>query len=220
MMTEYFLTAVILMLAILASYYTFHCFRSKQYIKAFTLSTPTILLILLTISILIVSIERSTYQRLTKEHVVASVEFKQTGDKQFEVLLTQSHSSPKKLIILGDQWQIDARIIKWKGLAAKMGLQPLYLLERVSGRYENIETEKSVNKSVFSIQNNELSLWNLLVEYQEYLPWFDAYYGNATYFPMRHEAKFIIKLTSNGLIARPRNLEASQSLAQWLASSQ
>jgi len=219
MMIEYFFAAVILILAILASYYTYHCFRSKQYIKALVFSAPSILLILLSISTLIITIERSTYQRLTREHVVATIEFKQIGDKQFETLLTQSHCLPVKLTVLGDHWQIDARIIKWKGLAAKMGLQPLYKLERVSGRYENIATEKAANKSVFSIQNNDLSVWNLLVEYREYLPWFDAYYGSATYFPMKHEAKFIITLTSNGLIARPRNLEASQSLSQWLASS-
>ncbi len=219
MMTEHFFTAIILILAILASYYTYHCFRNKRYIKALTLSAPSILLILLSILALMITIEQSTYQRLTKEHVVASVEFTQIGDKQFETLLTQSHYSPVKITVLGDHWQIDARIIKWKGLAAKMGLQPLYKLERISGRYENIETEKTANKSVFSVKNNNLSIWDLLVEYREYLPWFDAYYGNATYFPMKHEAKFIITLTSNGLIARPRNLEASQSLAQWLASS-
>ena len=218
-MIEFLFITSILTLGISLSYYTYRCLKNKHYKRATVCSIPSVTIMVFAILALFLVTEQTTYQRLTKEHVIATVEFTEIGNKQFESLLTQSHHDPVRHRIHGDQWQIDARIVKWKGLASYLGLQPLYKLERVSGRFKNITQEKTQERTIFRIENNELSLWNMLIEYRSYLPWIDAYYGNATYIPMKHNAKYMISLTASGLVARPRNTEASQSLKHWLASS-
>jgi len=218
-MIETIFVAVIIIGSISTVYYTIRCFLRKNFIKAYlTLPIATLLIVILFLSGAVI-FEQSTYQRLTREHAVAIVEFEQIAQREFRMFLTPSHHPSIETTVHGDQWQIDARIIKWKGVAAKLGLQPLYKLERISGRYSDSYRETSDKRTIFELKNNDLSLWNLLIEYQSLLPWLDSYYGNATYIPMAHKARFAIALTSSGLIARPRNYEASQSLSNWLAGS-
>ena len=38
-------------------------------------------------------------------------------------------------------WQLDGRLIRWKGLAELIGLEPGYRLERLSGRFLAIEQQ-------------------------------------------------------------------------------
>ena len=44
-------------------------------------------------------------------------------------------ASAKQYVLYGDQWQIDARVVRWKLPALMAGVPPLYRLERLSGRY-------------------------------------------------------------------------------------
>ena len=163
-------------------------------------------------------LDYNTYQRLTREHAVAAIEFHNLGPQHFQAILTESNNPPIFLQLHGDQWQLDARLIKWKGAAAWAGLKPMYRLERVSGRYQNIQLEKDAIRSIYALdQGYSPSFWNFLIDYQGFIPWLDAYYGNATYLPMAHGAKFNINITASGLVARPDNEVAKNSLQHWLA---
>ena len=65
-------------------------------------------------------------------------------------------------MLAGDEWQLDARVLKWKGWANLLGLDAQYRLERVSGRYRDIEQERNDERTVYALSENPgVDLWTL-----------------------------------------------------------
>ena len=46
---------------------------------------------------------------------------------------------PRHFEVLGDEWQIDARVLKWRALGTLLGFDTVYRLERLSGRYGDVQ---------------------------------------------------------------------------------
>jgi len=44
----------------------------------------------------------------------------------------------------------------------------------------------------------------------------DAMYGSAVFLPMTNQAKYVISISRNGLIARPANAEAKKAVSRWI----
>ena len=118
--------------------------------------------------------------------------------------------------IRGDEWQIDARVIKWQGWAQLLGLTAQYRLERLSGRYTDIEQEKQQARTLYSLTTTDrIDYWQLLYNYKPYIPWVDAYYGSAAYLPMFDGASYILSINQTGLIARPKDEVTRQQINLW-----
>ena len=218
--TIYLILAVSLILVAVVSLYNYKLIRQKKRARAYILLPVTLCLNLLAALLISIAIEGNTYERLTKEHTIATIEFSSLAPQHYRAVLKQSHQNPITVELHGDQWQLDARIFKWKGIAQWAGLQPMYQLERISGRYQNLSQENNAQHSAKSIaQADSVDFWNLLIEHQDSIPWLDVQYGNAVYLPMKDGAKFMIKLSQTGLLARPRNYKASQSVKNWLVSN-
>ena len=199
------------------SYLSYRSLKKKQRLRSAITLSLSALFLALNIFYISLILDKSSYERLTKEHTIATISFKKENPQQFLVTLQPAYSPPLKAEINGDQWQLDARILKWEGTASYLGLQPLYTLERLTGRYDRVQDEKNKPRTVIPIKNDpSISYWNTLIKYQAYIPWLDAYYGNAVYLPMANNAKFIITLGQHGLIARPRNFSAAQSVKHWI----
>lgn len=157
-----------------------------------------------------------TYHQLTKEDLVAEVQFREMQPQIFEATVLLSDGATKLVTLLGDEWQFDVRMIKWANEATVAGLRPIYRPERISGRYTDIEAEKNSPKSVHALaQNPGLDVWRLANENKNWLPWVDAYYGSGTYLPMADGATFNIMISDTGLIARPVNQVAQQATETW-----
>ena len=119
-------------------------------------------------------------------------------------------------VIPGDEWQLDARVLKWKGWANLFGLDAQYRLERVSGRYRDITQERTAERTVYPLAENPgLDLWQITLDKPGRLPFVDAVYGNAAYMPMSDGARYEISITQTGLIARPVNAAAQQAAGSW-----
>ncbi len=145
-----------------------------------------------------------SYDRLTHEQTIATLKISQLDEQQFQLEVSYNdNSQADTFVVYGDEWQMDARIIKWYGWAQLLGLNAQYRLERISGRYSDIDEEISKQRSVYALsEKNEIDYWALIKEYQNYLPWVDAYYGSATYMPMKNNAIYTVSLTQSGLISR------------------
>lgn len=79
-----------------------------------------------------IAVNLHSYSRLTFEQPILKLTFKQLGEQRFEVEISYSTQSEKqRFLINGDEWQIDARIIKWHGWAQLPGLNAQYRLERI-----------------------------------------------------------------------------------------
>ncbi|HEY3644461.1 MAG TPA: cation/multidrug efflux pump [Gammaproteobacteria bacterium] len=163
-----------------------------------------------------VALDLRTYLRLTGEKPVATLSLAATGPQQFHATLTEADGRMFSVDLRGDDWELDARILKWKGLATVLGLDPVYRLERLEGRYRNAGQESHDYHSVLELsQDPGLDFWALAQRHSGWIPWADTTYGTGTYLPMADGAKYQIAVTPTGLLARPINKAANDAMAHW-----
>jgi hypothetical protein len=158
-----------------------------------------------------------TYQRLTYEQTIGEVSLRGLGATRFEARLDlEDRPLPQTVELLGDEWQIDARLLKWRGIANLLGLDTLYRLERISGRYRDIDAERLEPRSVHSLADNPgIDLWSLTQRHQRWLRLADAVYGSAVYVPMADGARYTILVSQSGLLVRPANEIAKNAIQGW-----
>ncbi len=157
-----------------------------------------------------------TYNRLSYERPVAEIALRQTGEQSFiATVRLPDGSEPQDYPLAGDQWQMDARVLKWKPWANVIGFDAMYRLDRLSGRYGAVAEEVSKTRTVHAMAEEPgLDLWTLAQEYGQYAPLVDASYGSGTFLPMADGAVYEVSITQSGLIARPANEAAQQAVAQ------
>jgi len=157
--------------------------------------------------IFVVGTNLHTYARLTYETPLAELIFEARGPRRFQATVTRIPSGDRQALMLnGDEWQLDARVLKWRGWATLLGLDAQYRLERLSGRYRDIQQERSAPRSVYPLSDNPgIDLWAWAQDHPKWLPFVDSVYGSATYLPMADGARYKVSLTQSGLVARPVN---------------
>jgi len=163
-----------------------------------------------------------TYHRLTYERQVATIEVRQKGPQLYDATVSEppTEQDPQGVTntfeIHGDEWRIEARVLKWKPWANVLGLDSQYRLDRFSGRYADTQQELTAERSAFDIRptrSSGIDLWPIAREYSEYLPVVDTLYGSGAYMPMADGARYEVRITQNGLIARPTNEAAAEALS-------
>lgn len=161
----------------------------------------------LAIALAAIAMNLHTYQRLNYERPVARLEFQQIGARQFQARVITAGGEEKTFDVYGDEWQLDARVLKWKGAGALLGLDPRYRLERFSGRYTSTRDEQRAKRSVYGLHEGDegIDVWTLSQEYDRWLPFVDSIYGSAAYMPMRNNAQYSVVITEDGLVARLDN---------------
>lgn len=157
-----------------------------------------------------------TYHRFTQEQILAHLSFQQTGEQTYSVTVEFPDKHEQTYPLHGDEWQLDARVLKWQGAATLLGLDALYRLERLSGRYQDVQQERTRERSVYALADNPgLDLWRVVHDHRQWLPWVDASYGSATYLPMADGAVYTVYLSNSGLLARPTNTAAADAVKAW-----
>jgi len=157
-----------------------------------------------------------SYGQLTHEQTVGLIEFRETAPGEYAVRLMIEGESDRLLTLNGDEWQIDARVVSWKPPASILGLEPIYQLERLSGRYSDIRREVSEPRTVHALaEDRALDVWSIARRFPILMPGVDAYYGTATYVPMADGARFEVNLSRDALIARPINDAAREAVGEW-----
>jgi hypothetical protein len=175
-----------------------------------------LVLILLSICAVLIADNLRTYQRLTFEQPAGELQLTRTGEREFNAVLTYPSGEHANFALRGDEWQVDARVLKWHALANLVGFDTAYRLERISGRYTSVEDERSQVRTVYSLNPPQrIDPWDIAHRYHSWLPWVDALYGSATFLPMSDGALYEIKVTQSGLIGRPLNQAARGAVGNW-----
>ena len=157
-----------------------------------------------------------SYGRLTSEKVISSLQFRQTANDEYEARLMIMGEHDRLFRLRGNEWQLDARLINWKPPATILGLDPIYRLERLSGRFSEIERERAEVRTVHALApHSYLDIWAFARQFPVLTPGVDAYYGSATYVPMSDGARFEVSLSRDALIARPVNDAAREAVGRW-----
>ena len=159
------------------------------------------------------------YRRLASESLVAELATRQLGPQHFAVDIALPDGTRQAAELSGDEWQLDARVIKWDVRAVVLGAPPLYRLDRVSGRYLDAAQEASAPKSVAVLSEpTRLDLWQMKQRFPAWLPWVDADYGSGAYLPLVDGGRFNVTLAAaGGLVARPADEPTAEKLraANW-----
>ncbi|HEX3949473.1 MAG TPA: hypothetical protein VHW95_06455 [Steroidobacteraceae bacterium] len=165
---------------------------------------------------LLIGTNLRSYQRLSYEQPAGELQFTKQGDRQFEAKLSYPDGERASFPLRGDEWQVDARVLKWHAFANLVGFDAAYRLERISGRYTHIEDERSQPRTVYELHSpGRIDPWELVHRYRSWFPWMDALYGSATFLPMADGALYEIKVSQSGLIARPLNQAARDAVGSW-----
>jgi hypothetical protein len=145
------------------------------------------------------------YRRLAAETPIASIETRALGADRFAVDIALPDGTRKTAEIAGDEWQLDARVIKWDPRAVVLGAPAVYRLDRLSGRWRDAAKEAESPKSVVALSSPAaIDLWQIKQAFPQWLPWVDADYGSGAYLPLVDGGRFDVTLAAaGGLVARP-----------------
>ena len=196
----------------------------RKFLRAAGLELSGALLLALASSALLLASNLYTYQRLTYEQPVAEVSFRQLSPQQYEVEVRSLDSDLRyQLVLKGDEWQLDAQVLTWQGLASLFGLDASYRLHRIAGRFSDIADEQKKPRSVYSLVGEspvpggeKFDLWQFASKHRDWVRWVDAAYGSAVFLPMADGAKFQVAISRTGLIARPDNEVARKAVSHWI----
>lgn len=164
----------------------------------------------------LVALNLHTYARLTHEQDAARVSMRQLGERHYTVSVQPKDAPARRYELRGDEWQIDARVLKWRGIGNLLGFDTIYRLERLSGRYGDITQERNAPRTVYALAEDPgLDFWTVLRRYHDYLPLVDALYGSAAYVPMAEGAEYAVSVSASGLVVRPGNEAARKAVGGW-----
>lgn len=143
------------------------------------------------------------YQTLTREEVVAQISVSPIAPQRFAATFRYPDGRIANFIIAGDEIYVDAHILKWQPLANLIGLHTAYELDRISGRYRDIEQERTAERSVHSLsQDKPVDLFMLRQRHTFLALLLDAKYGSATFVPVTQAAELELRISTTGLLMR------------------
>lgn len=143
------------------------------------------------------------YRALTREDLAARIAVQPIAPQRFAAVLTFPDGRQAAYDVAGDEIYVDAHILKWKPLANVLGLHTAYELDRVAGRYRDIEQERRAPRTVYALAGERpVDLFSLRQRHAFLAPLFDAQYGSATFVPVTGPAELEVRVSTTGLLMR------------------
>ncbi len=213
------LIAISLLFAVMAIrsfLHIFVCLRRGRFMRAGSTCVSTLVSATIGGAAAMLLLSYASYGRLVEEQHVSMIEFRRTNPNEFQARLSVPGRDDQFFILRGDEWQMDAKIVTWKPPLTILGLEPIYQLDRLSGRYGEIDAEMNEVRTVHALNANlPTDVWRIARRFPLLTPGIDAHYGTATFVPMADGARFDISLSRDALIARPANDRAREAVGDW-----
>jgi len=147
------------------------------------------------------------YRMFTQEALAATIKTEPVGPHRFRATVTLADSSLHMFDLAGDAVYVDAHVLKWRPLGTLLGLQTVYELDRIAGRYQALGDEQTLERTVYSLaQKKPFDAFDLARRYWVLRPFVDAEYGSATFVsstgtPAR-PATYEVRVSTTGLLVR------------------
>lgn len=169
----------------------------------------------------LIGLNLQTYSRLTHERAAAEITLTETGPRTFTASVRRAdaegvYGPADEYTLTGDAFRIEARILKWKPWANITGMDSLYRLERLQGRFDDVAEENANQPEAFDIGDEAgIDVFELARTQGRSLSALDAYYGTGTFAPMANGAVYEVFATQDAMIPRPKNAAAEDALRAW-----
>jgi len=164
-------------------------------------------LLLLTLSALFATIGVATqgYRALTREELAAVVEIHPRSPGRFTAVVERPNGARDSFELAGEQIYIDAHILKWKQIANIFGLHTAYQLDRIGGRWMDVDDERDSLRTIYGLKTERpLDMFTLRRRYALLAPLLDAEYGSGTFVMADRLATLDVLVSTTGLLIRPR----------------
>jgi hypothetical protein len=143
------------------------------------------------------------YRALTREEVAAVVEIEPVAPQRFVAEVTLADGRSRRFELAGDELYVDARVLKWAAWANLLGLHTSYALDRIAGRYTDLEDERHEPRTVHSlVEAAPLDAFALRREHELLAPLVDASYGSATFTSADRPTTLEVRVSTTGLLVR------------------
>ena len=204
------------LLALLALFIAARILFAPNWFLAWLRGTAGLAFLALALLIGVIAYDLRSYDPQVQDKPLVTLSFSADGPQRYRVNLLEG-GEEREVTLEGDLWQLDARLLGWKGLAALIGLQPGYRLETLSGRFLAIEQQQSARFARVALAESPygIDLWRWLRLGQHDLFLFEPQAARVTYLPIADGAVFSVSLGPTGLMAQPMNQVAQQALKDW-----
>jgi len=145
------------------------------------------------------------YRFLSEEEPVVQIDAHILSPQRWALTLTWPDGDTRNIMLDGDDFQVDAIVLKWKLPAMLAGLPPLYRLDRISGRYDDASQETSAPRTVIDFsQAGAGDLLDLKKQVPRWFPEVDTLFGSGAFLPLVDGGHYNVSLMRTGaLVARP-----------------
>jgi hypothetical protein len=145
------------------------------------------------------------YRFLSEEAPVVQIDSRILSPQRWALILTWPDGDMRQVMLAGDDFRIEAIVLKWKLPAVLAGLPPLYRLDRISGRYDDANQEMNAPRTVIDFsQAGSTDLLDLKKQYPRWVPGVDTLFGSGVYLPLVDGGHYSVDLMRTGaLVARP-----------------
>lgn len=146
------------------------------------------------------------YRAFTAEALAATIKTDPIGPHHFRATVTLPDSSLHMFDLAGDAVYVDAHVLKWRPIGTFLGLQTVYELDRIAGRYQTLGDEQTRERTVYSLAHvKPFDAFDLAKRYWVLRPLVDAEYGSATFIGATAPggATYEIRVSTTGLLVRP-----------------
>ncbi|HEY1631834.1 MAG TPA: hypothetical protein VGF56_10990 [Rhizomicrobium sp.] len=162
----------------------------------------------------LLGVNTQTFARLTYEAPVADVSVKALDASRglYQVTTKRLDGPDQTLVcnIQGDEWELTARVQKWKPWANTMGLDTTYTLDQMDNKY--FSAERGNGKPITScdlkgpppaVNAYVPKSWLFWITGHSYTE--DRKFGSGAYMPLAGGAVYRVIMTQSGLNAEPSN---------------
>jgi sugar/nucleoside kinase (ribokinase family) len=150
-----------------------------------------------------ISVATQGYRALTREELAATVVVRPTGPTQFTALVIFPDGRDTMFVLRGEQVYVDAHILKWKPIANVLGLHTAYELDRIGGRYLELEDERDSTRTIFSLSAPKpVDMFTLRRRWAAFTPLLDAEYGSGTFVTAERRDSLEVLVSTSGLLIR------------------
>jgi len=158
-----------------------------------------------------IAVATQGYRALTREVLAATIVVRPTAEHQFTALVKFPDGRDTMFVLSGDQVYVDAHILKWKPVANLLGLHTTYELDRIGGRYIDIEHERDSTRTVFLLSSSKpLDMFTLRRRWTLLAPLLDAEYGSGTFVTADRPDSLEVLVSTTGLLIRRMAQDTSE----------
>jgi hypothetical protein len=91
------------------------------------------------------------YRALTHEEIAVLAATEPAGEQQFSARFVFPDGREETFMLAGDELYVEAYILKWKPLLNLLGFHTSYELDRVAGRYSELDEERAEPRTIYTL---------------------------------------------------------------------